>query len=93
MRIAITLCAAMLAAAPAIAREGTPVGGVGVSVESSHAGITAVRYNNAADARADCIRARGTFSNRAGRLRCVNPRTSLRPINVIPGMMVNTPSH
>ena len=78
MRIAITLCAALLAAAPALAREGDPITGVGVSVEQSGAGIAIVRYNNANEARAACATARGTFSSTPrGGLRCANPRTPL----------------
>ena len=79
MRIAITFCAALLAATPALAREGNPLGGIGVSVEQSGAGITVVRYNNANDARAACMAARGTWSNTSRRgLRCSNPRAPLR---------------
>ena len=57
--------------------------GVGVSVESSPGGIK-VQYNNANDARAACIAARGTFSTSAGKLKCANPRTPL------PGAVVSS---
>lgn len=36
-----------------------------------------VEYNNANEARAACVAARGTFSNTAGRLSCANPRAAL----------------
>lgn len=36
------------------------------------------RFASAGDARRSCIRARGTFSHRAGRLACRNPRAALR---------------
>lgn len=73
MRIVIIgLCAAAFAATPALARDANPIGGVGVSVETSPGGIR-VQFNNAADARAACVAERGTFSNTAGRLRCANP--------------------
>ena len=76
MRIAVTLCAALLAATPAIAREGNPVGGVGVSVESSPGGIS-YRYNNIADARADCLAAGGRFTSASNRNVCANPGPQL----------------
>ena len=79
MRLAIPFCAALLAAVPAIAREGNPIAGVGVSVETDNAGITVVRYNNPNEARAACVAARGTWSNTSRRgLRCTNPRMPLR---------------
>jgi len=51
--------------------------GVSVSIEASPGGIR-TQYNNANDARAACVAARGSFSNTGGRLRCANPRTQLR---------------
>jgi hypothetical protein len=75
--IAIGLCALALAAGPALAKQGDPVGGTGVSVESSPGGIVAT-FNNAGEARNACTAARGTFTSAYGRNVCTNPRTRLR---------------
>lgn len=85
--VAISLCAIAFAAGPGLA--GVPVGGIGVSVEST--GGIRVQYANANDARAACVAARGTFSNtaRAG-LRCANPRRPLTGDARIPTNLSST---
>jgi hypothetical protein len=70
--ITISLCVVALTAAPAFAKEGNPVSGVGVSVENSPGGIK-VNYANANDAKAACVAARGTFTNTGGKMVCANP--------------------
>ena len=83
-KITMSLCAFAFAATPALAREGNPLTGVGVSVESSPGGIR-TQFNNANDARAACVAVRGTFSNTPrGGLRCANPRRPLASETRIP---------
>ena len=76
--IAISLCGLALAATPALG-AGPPEDDQGDIVMT---GSRAVRYHNVNEAHSDCIRARGTWNNRAGRLRCDNPRTQLRGMTV-----------
>ena len=71
--IVISHCALALAAGPALAQTGIPPGGVSVETD----GARRVYYNNLSEARADCSRARGTWSTRSGTARCVNPGTQL----------------
>jgi|GEM_PF-5493376 len=78
--LAVSLC--LLAAAPAVAKEGNPLGGIGVAVEQSGQ-TTMVQYNNANDARAACTAAGGAFSASAGKLKCANPRSPLQPTRTL----------
>jgi hypothetical protein len=82
--ITISLCAIALTAAPAFAKEGVPVGGIGVSVESSPGGIRAP-YHDMKSAQDACRVAGGQFSDTAGKLVCSNPKRDL-----VPGLAVAT---
>ena len=74
--IAIGFCALALVVGPALAKEGNPVGGVGVSVETSPGGTIAT-FNTPTEAQAACVRAGGNFGLRGRTLICVRPRTPL----------------
>ena len=84
--IAISLSMLALTAAPAFAEEGNPVGGIGVSVESSPGGFRAP-YHDMKSAEDACRAAGGRFSNTAGKLVCSNPKRDL-----VPGLAVATTS-
>jgi hypothetical protein len=76
--IAITCCAAALAAGPVMAQPGEVV----VTVQSGPTGMARGnnqrRYASLRGARTDCARAMGRFSNRNGRPVCTAPRDPLR---------------
>ena len=78
MRIAITFCTALLAAAaPASAKQGDPVPGADVSAEESPGGII-VHFGSVAEARTACTGTGGAFSNRGGRIVCSHPSPQFR---------------